>query len=186
MDISTFCVETPTNCGVRRQLTGKLVCSDGESRIYHTRYDDDADIRAIIDKNSYSEVLKRDGSVQECKIISDIPWTHEYEIFLYCVDISNSNDTYICSEGFISRGICVKNSNSVEINIQNTPVRVVLERDHRSYWKVKRVIGTDRSMRSDIYDRKISEDFTPHSQVARIGIDNKTPESLEVIYDSEN
>ena len=93
MDISTLCVETPPNCGVRRQITGKLVYSDDQTSLYHTHYEDDCNIKAIALGEENSKVLKRDNSTQICNVTMNINWMERYEVFLYLINISNSNET---------------------------------------------------------------------------------------------
>lgn len=186
MDVSTFCIESPPTCGVIRILNGNLIRSEDNTNIYHTCYENDCSIRAVILGDENSEVLKEDHSVQECDINAKIDWTQEYEIFLYCVNISNTGNSYICSRGFISDSICVEESNTVEVSVQNTPIDLTLQRkDSRSDWKLQEITGIGSSSKFDTYDGKISEGFSPHSEVVRIGIDNKMPDSFEIIYDSE-
>lgn len=183
MSKRTFCIDSPADdkSTVRRIFTGVKV-SDDQNSVYHS-YHADSDIIALTVSDKENKILKKDGRIETCKVELDYEWKSEYEIYLYCLPIENSDDTYVVCNGALNNSISIEDSENVEINIEGTSASLSFNYEEYYGWAYGSSAADPIADSFDVHSGRIVADkFSKNSDVVRIGFDKEMPEALEVKY----
>jgi hypothetical protein len=183
MGFSTFCIEKPPNSKVQTTETfaGKRVLNNNSEELYHSIYSDD-DIKALrIHKNENTEVLK-EGESEICEVKERLDWRTKYEIQVYGLKISNSNENYIIIDGWLNDHIFIEDAEEVKLEIAGTPM--VIKFDYEKYygWHCKADKSSCSYMKCYPSDTDITKSFGPNTELLRVGFEEHHPEAVDAIY----
>lgn len=184
MRFSTFSIErhSKSRCKISEIFAGKRVLDAMNGQLYHSIHPNN-DIRALRINSEESYILKN-NDVKRCSVKQNLEWNSRYELQVYGLSLTGSDESYIIVRGWLDDQISIEDSENVRINISNTNTSLNFEYKEYDGWNCSKIDEDNYCSYKKSYpsDSVISESFAPSTELIRIGFEDKMPEALEVIY----